>query len=381
MRALLVEFGRNRGALAGARALAAAGWEVGLGTQRGLHATSSSRAVAHTHEVPGPLHEEALIAAVAAAVRERGYEVVFPVEDGQLLALSRHRSRIGAVFPYPAHERVALALDRLELARIASACGLAVPKQLEPDPQELADRQLPVIVKTSRYAPQTWDGRQGRIETALVAGNEAAAAVRAIRAAGVQPLVQERVMGSLIAVVALVDGDGAVRLLLQQEAERTWPRGTGVSARARTVPLDSGLAKRVERLVRELGWFGLVELQFIRPRRGEPHLIDFNPRFYGSLELALAAGVNLPHLWAQIATGRCISPLEPPRDGVRFQWLWGDLRHATSLGGAEAVKEGFGAMRYGIGAAHGVGHLTDPAPLLAAAALKLKRRAQRQSQR
>jgi predicted ATP-grasp superfamily ATP-dependent carboligase len=332
--------------------------------------------VSYVHEVPGPHDESALIGAVADAVRERGYEVVFPVEDGQLVALSRKRDRIGAVFPYPTHERVAVALDRRELAQIAASCGLAVPRQLDADEDALASRQVPVIVKTSRYAPQSPD--RGRIETALLAGQEAAKAVRAIRAAGVEPLVQEPVAGPLVALVALVDRDGTVRALLQQEAQRTWPRGTGVSARARTVPLEQGLAGRVLRLLHELGWFGLVEVQFIRADGNEPHLIDFNPRFYGSLELAVAAGANLPHLWAQIATGRPAPPLEPVREGARFQWLWGDMRYAGSLGGLRAVREGFDTLRYGIGAAHGVGRLSDPAPLLAAAALKLRRRISRQ---
>ena len=37
---------------------------------------------------------------------------------------------------------------------------------------------------------------------------------------------------------------------------------------------------------------GLAQFQMIVPPGGPPHVIDFNGRFYASLESAMAAGVN-----------------------------------------------------------------------------------------
>jgi len=61
-----------------------------------------------------------------------------------------------------------------------------------------------------------------------------------------------------------------------------------------------------------------------------PHLIDLNPRVYGSLALATAAGVNLPSLWAALAAGRPVEPL-PYRVGVRYRCEELDARALVQL--------------------------------------------------
>jgi len=372
MRALVVEYGFNRGALAGVRALAAGGWEVGVAGSPDERVTASSRAVTRTYEVPSSEDEDAFVTAVASAVREGGYEVVFPVDDGQLLALSRRRDEVGAVIPYAPHVDVVRALDKVELARAARAVGLTTPAELDADEAALACRSKQVVIKAGSYAMVHENGVGRRIETELVSGAAAGDRLRVIRAAGAEPLIQELVEGRLMAVVAMIDRDGRILVMMQQESERIWPARAGVSARARTVPVDAELGARVGDLLRELRWFGMVELQFVRPAGGAPHIIDFNGRFYGSLSLAVAAGVNLPQAWALLATGRPAGGLDLLLSGVRYQWLAGDLRWSLSQGGSAAALDSLAALRYGFGAVHGVGDLRDPGPLVSATALKLR---------
>jgi len=74
MRALIVEDGWQRGSLAATRALARAGWTVGIGAPRQGFAAASRFADAW-HEVPPPEEDEgAFVAAVRAAVDVGGYE-------------------------------------------------------------------------------------------------------------------------------------------------------------------------------------------------------------------------------------------------------------------------------------------------------------------
>ena len=147
----------------------------------------------------------------------------------------------------------------------------------------------------------------------------------------------------------LVDRAGSVVARLQQEAEGTWPPHVGASVRARTVPVDEELAAGIDALVRELGWFGLAELQLLAPAGGRPRLIDLNGRFYGSLALALAAGVNLPAIWAALATGRPAPPVTPAALEVRYHWLEGDLRRSRREHTGGLVD----SFRYGRGAESG----------------------------
>ncbi len=100
-----------------------------------------------------------------------------------------------------------------------------------------------------------------------------------------------------------------------------------------TVAADAELAEGVQLLVRELGWFGLAQLQFLRVPGRRPALIDWNARPYASMPLAIAAGINLPGIWARVATGRALAPVPPPRIGATFQWFPGDLRASIAEDG------------------------------------------------
>src|SRR5680860_863382 len=106
-----------------------------------------------------------------------------------------------------------------------------------------------------------------------------------------------------MAFTALTDREGECVAIVTQVASRTWPLDAGVSARARTVAEDPALTGRIMRLLHGLRWTGLAQLQFLTGEDGEPRLIDFNARFYGSLALAVASGPNIPAIWASTALG------------------------------------------------------------------------------
>jgi len=115
----------------------------------------------------------------------------------------------------------------------------------------------------------------------------------------------------------------------QQVALRTWPPDAGISAVAESVPTDPHLAAGAARMLASVGFGGLAQLQFVEAPGGGPALIDVNPRFYGSLPLALACGVNLPAAWHDVASGRSSGRPSPYPAGVRFRWLEGNLLHAS----------------------------------------------------
>jgi predicted ATP-grasp superfamily ATP-dependent carboligase len=338
VRALIVEDGWQRGALAAARALAAAGWEVGAAVETPGFA-ADSRFTCATHLIPPPAADpDGFVDAVAAAVAASGYELVFPAGDAQLLVLSDRRDRLGAVFPYAPHATVVRALDKQELSAAAVTAGLEVPDA----------GGGPFVVKPR----VTMSARAQRLRAAFAATTaDADAAADELRHARADPLVQRAVEGRLVALVVVAGRDGRLLARCQQVASALWPATVGGSVRAETTAVDEQLAAAVERLLRELGWFGLAQLQFIVPERGNPRLIDLNGRFYGSLALALAAGPNLPAIWAAIATGRPAPPGGDARAGVRYHWLGADLRRA-----------GLAALPYAFGATHGLWRLDDPLP-------------------
>ena len=347
MRALIVEDGFQRGSLAGCRALGRAGWEVGIGSpEKGF--ASSSRFARAWHEVPPPEEETSrFVAGVRRAVEAGGYELVFGAGDGEVIALSAARDELGAIFPYGPHEDVVRAFDKVALSEAAQRVGLAVPQSASPE-------EAPVVVKPRRTTVHDPQGGQLRLRAKIKqTPEEASERVAYLDSVGADPLVQRYVEGDLVAQIAVTDRDSRVVAAVQQRASSMTPRGG--TARGETEALDASLAERVAALLAEINWFGIAQVQFVVPRGGEPVLIDLNGRFYGSMALALAAGVNLPAIWAALATGRPLPVIESPRIGVRYHWLESDLRRGHGIAGS---------LRYAVGARHGLWDGRDPGPAL-----------------
>ena len=354
MRALIVDTRDTRASLAALRALSAAGWFVGVAVADEAALVARSRFARARHRVPPP--EDGVDAFVEALNdAARGYEVVFAATDAEILLLSRERDRIGARVPFPTDEVMLRAIDKVELAQAATEVGIRSPATSTSIP-ELAG---PLIVKERLHGTPAADGSLTHVNP-FVSSDRAALAeyADAARAAGAEPIFQPVIAGRLMAFSSVVDRDGRMRARAQQIADRTYPRDFGLSARARTLAIDEDLSERVEALLERIGWTGLSQLQFLVG--DEPILIDFNGRFYGSLSLAVAAGANLPDIWARLATGRDVPARVDARPGVRYQWLEGDLRAVRESSGG--IGEIVGSLAYATRAHHSVWSAGDPLP-------------------
>ena len=372
LKALVLTTSRSRGSLAAVRALASTGWVVGVGTPDGAGMIGRSRACARHHDVPRPRAAcRGFVDAVGRAVDDGGYHLVFGGGDDWVAALSESADRIPATVAHPTPEVVGRAFDKLELALRAPGAGWATPRTAVATDAALAAWGGPVVVKCRSH----WNpGQQNehRIEARRFASASAAAGhVREVRAAGMEPLLQEVVSGGLEALIG-IHHEGRLRGLVQQRTHRLWPTPNGVSARAETVAVDPALVRRAEALLEELGWHGLAELQFLRDADGTPVLIDLNGRFYGSMALAVAAGVNLPDAWARLAAGEGMVELPEGIPGVRFSWGAGDVRRAWAERRPSLVADLAGTLRWAARARASVWSAQDPGPTLALVGNRLR---------
>jgi len=129
-----------------------------------------------------------------------------------------------------------------------------------------------------------------------------------------------------------------VEVLMNRESE---PRAVFVHRRLREYPVDGGpstlresvnypeLAKMGVKLLRALNWFGVAMVEFrVDPRDGMPKLMEINPKFWGSIQLPIVAGVDFPYLLYRMATEGDIKPVTDYHFGVKCRWLIpGDILH------------------------------------------------------
>jgi predicted ATP-grasp superfamily ATP-dependent carboligase len=95
------------------------------------------------------------------------------------------------------------------------------------------------------------------------------------------------------------------------------------------------------RLLRALGWRGVAMVEFKRGRDGQYRLLEINPRYWGSLPLALACGVNFPQYQVELALGR--SPSQPAYPvGRKMRFFLHDLRAVVQTARSKGAASAFG---------------------------------------
>jgi predicted ATP-grasp superfamily ATP-dependent carboligase len=361
MRALILEEGRSLAGLAATRALGRAGWSVGIGAPISNGFAALSRYATASHYVPSPHDDvDGFVGAVNKAVREGRYEVCFGTGDPELVATSACRDAIDCIVPYASHEKVLRAIDKLELAVVAEQNGLTTPTTVQATNEAIDRIQGHAVVKPRlHWMWGTW------LAPRLVSSRgDALQAAETIRAAGGEPIIQPWITGRLMSVAVVIDSDGDLLSAFQQISDEPGPSPLGGNVRARSVRLDRSLLARIAAFLSDLGWSGLAQLQFMVPDGGQPHLIDLNGRFYGSMALAIGAGVNLPATWAAMATSRPVVRNLEPTIGVRYRWLEGDLFRALKQEEGHRSRRVLASIWYRRGAVHPIADPNDRRPLL-----------------
>ena len=316
--------------------------------------------------MPNPdLDSEGFVRTLAAAARRLRVAAVLPSSDSHFLALAgREADFAGIALGTPSRESVDQATDKALLAELAAAAGLRTPHTtfIRGGSESVDGFGFPAIVKPLRSRVQKPDGTISTYSAHYVSASQGVE--RALDSlGGEEGLVQPYIPGELIAVAG-VSWEGELVCALHQASVRIWPVPVGGSAFAETIPPNAELERGVGRLLRAIGWSGLFHVQFIRNSRGEHFLIDLNPRVYGSLALATAAGLNLPQIWVDLLLGR-----QPDigwyRVGVGFRQEEKDARALTRLllkkGGRQRALRGLLPRR---GTSHAIFSLRDPIPLL-----------------
>jgi hypothetical protein len=329
--------GQSRSALAAVRALAHAGHRsaVTVSGHRSIAAASRycSRVVV-TPTVDEPGYADAVRAETAALP----YLTVLASSDAAIQALEAPGRKL---------------LDKLFLAELARGVGLVVPPgRLFANGEALraaaGTLDYPVVVKPVRRL------RSGYRPAQRVESVEALRRIRHLLGPViVQPLVDDE-MHSVTGVM----WEGELVVAVHQRHVRLWPRGCGDACYAVTTEPDERLEKGLCGLLADFD--GVFQAEF-----AGSCLLDLNPRVYGSLPLAVAAGANPVGAWCALLRGEDVAPMRA-RPGVEYRWLEGDVRHVAARwrSGELSLAECARALRPMGAASTRAQALRDPLPSL-----------------
>ncbi len=279
---------------------------------------------------------ESYIRCLLRELEDREIDVLIPVGGEVTESICYRKSRFTKYtrLALPPDESMAIASNKNRTIELASNLGISTPATYFPRSIEEVEKnavgfRYPAVLKAAkgrgsvRYASSATE----LVETyrELCRGNQGQISN------GFLPQVQEYVPGGIRGYFALMNRGETVASFQHQRIHQLPPSG-GPSTMAMSIH-DLELRELGSKVLSELGWHGVAMVEFKRDSRdGQLKLLEINPKFWGSLDLAVAAGVDFPYLLFRMCTGDEIPSAPSYRDGVVFKWLVPDLLHSVQSG-------------------------------------------------
>ncbi len=329
---ILVTDGDSRAALAITRSLGR-NHEITVGAVEHRSLASVSRWCRHRFAYPDPFRDElAFVQVLSEQAKRRQIDVVMPVTDVPTLIVARHRAAFSPQcrIPIPSLETLQLAANKVEIMSLAQRLGVPTPAGVvvssrEQGLQEASRLGFPVVIKPGRSRVQVnnrWLATSVRYADDR---SELDAVLSGLDPAVYPVLLQERVRGPGVGLF-LCYAQGRPVAVFSHRRLREKPPSGGVSVLRESTAPDPVALPHAQRLLEALHWDGVAMVEFKRDDRdGGLRLMEINGRFWGSLQLAIDAGVDFPDLLIRTLDGGTMPAHAQYRTGVRSRWLWGDV--------------------------------------------------------
>jgi predicted ATP-grasp superfamily ATP-dependent carboligase len=254
---------------------------------------------------------------------QREYELIVPATETSLLALrlfdeSDPLRRKGVL---PSNQALDTALDKLKTWRLARQLGVPVPETVLVSRQgpTTPPARYPIVIKPVRSKVAV-DGQLQTVAAEVIRDHDAYRRHIEQWLPYSDLLGQEFILGRGVGAEFLFDRGKKVWHFVHERVHEV-PLSGGASSYRRSVPPTPALLADAERILSALHWHGVAMVEFRVDAAGQHWLIEINPRLWGSLALAIDAGVNFPlGLWL-LATGRNT----PPQPAYREHYYTRDL--------------------------------------------------------
>ncbi len=313
-----------------ARSLHRAGVRCVVAVPRGQSMHVSSRAFAEVSRLRGDVAESAGV--LVRLARAEGARWVVPTSDSSLQILIAAYDELSQLCPVgsPPPHIVQRVLDKSITLAVAEQCGVPVPKSVTIARASglnaaLAGMRFPIIAKPgdkSRKSSHDFKSRTFAFVTQL------RRLFNAQSRFGEGLLFQTYHEGQGVGIELLMH-KGDVLVAFQHRRLSENPPSGGVAVVAVAEAVNPLLLDYSTRLLRALEWDGVAMVEFRHDAAtGDTALMEVNGRFWGSLPLNTAAGVDFPLYAWQVSQGIVPNPPASYPVGMRVRWTAGALERA-----------------------------------------------------
>ncbi len=309
-RALVLD-GHSAAAVEALQSLGRAGVQVHVAAEREDCLAFVSRYPRQRLRQPPALDKEAFLRWLSELDAQWNYGLVVAATENSLVALNAlpEGSPLRAKALLPAARDVETALSKQATWELGERLGVPTPRSRLIE--TLADAEdppeaYPLVLKPVRSVVA--DGnRLTRLSAVIVrdAVERQAALERLLPLSAVQE--QSYVVGRGLGVECLYSHGRMVWCFVHERLHELPLTGGGSSYRRSAPPIAAAI-HAARRLLDELRWHGVAMVEFKRAADGKLCLMEINPRLWGSLALAIDAGVDFPLGMWRLAHGESPGP-------------------------------------------------------------------------
>ena len=266
------------------------------------------------------------------------YYILVPVTDADMYLITKYAAEF---LPYVKvamndHSTFLKVLDKSETIKIASGIKVPVPRTVmidSPDKiREVADSlQYPAVIKPRQSVMLVQDKLRSGTTAYAFSPEELITRFREMHRNTPFPLVQELVTGDEKGIFVLVNRGKVKAVFAHRRLRSINPRG-GASSLAESEEVDAEMRGYALGLLREINWEGVAMVEFkVDSRDNVPRLMEINGRFWGSLQLAVNAGVDFPYLLYRTLNGEFVEEVRHYRKGIRCRNMHNDLGYLLAV--------------------------------------------------
>ncbi len=339
MKRVFVLDANQRSALAVTRSLGKRCVPLVTGDESTVALSGKSRYSQQYISYPSPrLNPKQFISTIEKVCEKENISIIFPMTELTTTLLLKHRKKIPDIeLPFAESNSIETLSNKCSLMKLARSLGISIPETqffetTENIQDKLTDFTYPLVLKPEK----SWLKHDDEwLHTCVRVANTPAQASKIIKSDvalhSAAFMVQEFIPGHGGGVFTLYNNGVPITFFSHNRLREKPPQG-GVSVLSESIGVDPTLEKYSRALLDHLNWHGVAMIEFRITPQGKPYLMEINTRFWGSLQLAIDAGVDFPWLLYQT----CISndkekslskdkPTSEYKTGVRLRWILGDI--------------------------------------------------------
>ena len=266
-------------------------------------------------------------------LKENKFDLLIPVGGNSVKFVSDNRSEIQRYvdFVLPEKKKIDLALDKNLSTELCKSLEINVPREYKFNSidQVIKNKRIikfPVVIKSANEL-QKFQTIYCKSYDELIYNLKINEPKRLLRNFNF-PIIQQKVDGPGQGYFGVFKNGKVIVDFMHERVRETPPTG-GASSCAKSIYLDD-LKEQGLKIVSELKWSGPAMIEFKRHNESNKlFFMEINPKLWGSLDLAISSGVNIPQMIVNVHSNKNIKYAKKAyKLGLKYSWtLNGEIQH------------------------------------------------------